>query len=133
MILVTGFEPFGGLTRNPSAEVAEAVGGDDVRAAVLPVDYDAVVPALDALLADPWDAVILMGVAIGRPQKVRSSASSRGRLRLGFTTSNRNGISRIRRRIAGSFLIGGRWLPVTIMVHVGAKVSLSRRMPLAVI
>jgi pyroglutamyl-peptidase len=35
---------------------------------VLPVDYEAVVPALDALLADPYDAVILMGVAIGRPQ-----------------------------------------------------------------
>jgi pyroglutamyl-peptidase len=68
MILVTGFEPFGGLTRNPSAEVAEAVAGDDVRAAVLPVDYDAVVPALEELLRDPFDAVILMGVAIGRPQ-----------------------------------------------------------------
>jgi pyroglutamyl-peptidase len=67
MILVTGFEPFGGLRTNPSAELARAVSGDGVQAAVLPVAYDAVVPALASLLERPWDAVLLMGIAIGRP------------------------------------------------------------------
>jgi len=66
VILVTGFEPFGGLARNPSKEVAEASGGRGVRAAVLPVDYRRIGPALDALLWEAWDAVLLMGVAIGR-------------------------------------------------------------------
>jgi len=66
MILVTGFEPFGGLDRNPSSEVAQAVAGGGVEAAVLPVDYEAVSTALSTLLERPWDAVLLMGVAVGR-------------------------------------------------------------------
>ena len=66
MILLTGFEPFGGLAKNPSAEVAQALAGDGVEAAVLPVDYERVGPALEALLARDWEAVVLMGVAVGR-------------------------------------------------------------------
>lgn len=66
MILVTGFEPFGGLVRNPSADVAHAVEGGDVAAAVLPVDYGRVGAALAEALARPFDAVLLMGVAVGR-------------------------------------------------------------------
>ncbi len=66
MILLTGFEPFGGLAQNPSAAVAQAVGGGPVEAAVLPVDYEAVGPCLQDLLARPWDAVVLLGVAVGR-------------------------------------------------------------------
>ncbi len=66
MILLTGFEPFGGLVRNPSADVAMALAGRNVEAAVLPVDYERVGPALDELLARHWDAIVLMGVAIGR-------------------------------------------------------------------
>ena len=67
MILLTGFEPFGGLVRNPSAEVARALEGEGVSAAVLPVDYDRVGAALEGLLeARAYDAVLLMGVAIGR-------------------------------------------------------------------
>jgi pyroglutamyl-peptidase len=83
MFLVTGFEPFGGLTRNPSAEIAEAVAGDDVEAAILPVDYDAVVPRLDDLLRRDWDGVLLMGIAIGRPQLTleRVAINFRDRLR----------------------------------------------------
>ena len=65
MILLTGFEPFGGLARNPSADVALALAGDDVEAAVLPVDYERVGRALDELLERPWDAIVLMGVAVG--------------------------------------------------------------------
>lgn len=67
MILVTGFEPFGGLSVNPSADVALALAGDGVEAAVLPVEYEAVRPILAELLQRPWDAVLLMGIAIGRP------------------------------------------------------------------
>lgn len=63
MILVTGFEPFGGLSRNPTGEIARALGG-----AVLPVDYARVGPALDALLARGPRAVILLGLAVGRSQ-----------------------------------------------------------------
>jgi pyroglutamyl-peptidase len=68
MILVTGFEPFGGLVRNPSADVARAVAGGAIEAAVLPVDYERVGPALRDLLEHAWDAVLLLGVAVGRPQ-----------------------------------------------------------------
>ena len=44
MILLTGFEPFGTYTENPSADVAKAldgraVGASLVRSAVLPVDH----------------------------------------------------------------------------------------------
>jgi pyroglutamyl-peptidase len=63
MILVTGFEPFGGLQRNPTGEIALSLGG-----AVLPVDYARVGPALLALLARDWDAVLLLGLAVGRPR-----------------------------------------------------------------
>jgi pyroglutamyl-peptidase len=67
MILVTGFEPFGGLTRNPTQEIAQALQGGAIEAAVLPVDYVKIVPALDALLSRPWNAVVLLGLAVGRP------------------------------------------------------------------
>jgi pyroglutamyl-peptidase len=63
MILVTGFEPFGGLLRNPTGEIALAFGG-----AVLPVDYGRVGPALDALLARRPRALLLLGLAVGRPR-----------------------------------------------------------------
>lgn len=66
MILVTGFEPFGGLAVNPSAQAARLVEGGEVRAAILPVDFRGVGPALSELLVPRWDAVLLMGVAVGR-------------------------------------------------------------------
>jgi pyroglutamyl-peptidase len=63
MILVTGFEPFGGLGRNPTGEIALALGG-----AVLPVDYARVGGALEALLAQGPGALLLLGLAVGRPR-----------------------------------------------------------------
>ncbi|MHC4960014.1 MAG: pyroglutamyl-peptidase I [Planctomycetota bacterium] len=66
MILLTGFEPFGGLARNPSGDLARALAGPGVESVVLPVDYERIGPALDELLARPWDAVVLTGVAVGR-------------------------------------------------------------------
>ena len=63
MILVTGFEPFGGLKRNPTGELARHFGG-----AELPVDYQRIGPALAEVLDGGWDAVLLLGVAVGRPR-----------------------------------------------------------------
>jgi len=66
MILLTGFEPFGGLARNPTGDLAREFDGDGARGAVLPVDYGRVGPALAELLEEPWEAVVLLGVAVGR-------------------------------------------------------------------
>ena len=68
MFLVCGFEPFGGMSRNPSGEAAQAVaaqaiqGLGGVEAAVLPVDYGRLGPAIDTLLARPWRGVLMLGV-----------------------------------------------------------------------
>jgi len=72
MILVTGFEPFGGLRHNPSAALLdllpEEVGGRPLRKAVLPVDAEALPTALAALHALEPEAVLHLGLAEGRPQ-----------------------------------------------------------------
>lgn len=71
-ILVTGFEPFGGRSDNPTEHLVTAladahVPGVEVRTAVLPVEYDV---ALDVALAHLSevrpDAVIACGLAAGR-------------------------------------------------------------------
>ena len=71
MILVTGFEPFGGHPSNPSEEIAKAVdgrvvGGQVVRAAVLPVHHVEAGTAAGNLLRehDPL-AVLHVGLAGG--------------------------------------------------------------------
>ena len=68
MILLTGFEPFGGLIRNPSGDAALALNDPSagIRGVVLPVDYQRVGSDLEELLRVPWDSVVLTGVAIGR-------------------------------------------------------------------
>jgi len=72
MILLTGFEPFGGEDRNPSAEIVarlggSRVGGVDVVGVVLPVVYGGSATALLAAIeAHRPDAVISLGVAVGR-------------------------------------------------------------------
>jgi pyroglutamyl-peptidase len=71
-ILVTGFEPFGGDTANPSGEIAKAVDGRviadrAVRGAVLPVEHTAARAHMAALLADgDLGAVLHVGLAGGR-------------------------------------------------------------------
>jgi len=72
VILLTGFEPFGGHAANPSEEVAKAldgraVGGVVVRSAVLPVDHAAAGPRA-ARLVDELDprAIVHLGLAGGR-------------------------------------------------------------------
>jgi pyroglutamyl-peptidase len=54
-VLVTGFEPYGGLGRNPSADIARRldgrrIGGQSVVGRVLPVDIGALDSTLDAIL-----------------------------------------------------------------------------------
>ena len=72
MILVTGFEPFGGHPSNPSEEIAKSVdgrviGGLTVRAAILPVHHVEAGRAAARLLGehDPL-AVLHLGLAAGR-------------------------------------------------------------------
>lgn len=70
--LVTGFEPFGGDARNPSALAALAldgqeVGGHRVVGAVLPTAFGRSLDALDELLARHRPALVLAcGLAGGR-------------------------------------------------------------------
>lgn len=71
-ILLTGFEPFGGQTLNPSWEVARAldgaqVVGAQVTAVQLPCVFAEAIPALQqALAAHRPDIVLALGQAEGR-------------------------------------------------------------------
>ena len=70
-ILVTGFEPFGGEVRNPSAEVVEslpdAVGTIEIIKLVLPVErYRCAELVKQAVLTHRPDAVLSIGQAGGR-------------------------------------------------------------------
>jgi len=69
VLLLTGFEPFGGLARNPSGEIAQLLGAEPgIECAVLPVDYRRIEAALGVLLEREWRAVVLLGVAVGRSE-----------------------------------------------------------------
>lgn len=71
-ILITGFEPFGGQTINPSAEVVRAltgssVAGEPLRTAILPVaDPDGPARLMTAVREHQPQAVILLGQAARR-------------------------------------------------------------------
>jgi len=72
-ILVTGFEPFAGFGRNPSAEIATALDGTAIDGCpvvgrVLPVTLDGLDAALERALSgiDPR-AVVALGLAAGAP------------------------------------------------------------------
>ncbi len=66
-VLLTGFEPFDGATSNPSWDAIEALAGDDVVVARLPVEFAAAGERMDALLAEHSpDLVIALGLANGR-------------------------------------------------------------------
>src|SRR5436305_379336 len=75
-VLVTGFEPFGGETINPSWEVARAVGarvpvvcGADIVTALLPVDPHGVRAALECAITERNpDLLLMLGQAGGRAQ-----------------------------------------------------------------
>lgn len=71
-VLLTGFEPFGGDTANPSGEAVHLVaeqwaGPERLVTAVLPVTFDSAAARLRGLIAEHRpDAVIAVGLAGGR-------------------------------------------------------------------
>src|SRR4051812_12166244 len=77
-LLITGFGPFPGMPRNPSAALARRVAasprwrvlGIDVTCRILTTAYAALATELDPALAERPDAVLLIGVA-GRSKRIR--------------------------------------------------------------
>ena len=74
-ILLTGFEPFGTATANPSGDIVKQISDDNIVTAILPVAYTQSAERLLSLIAqhNP-DVVICLGQAEGRtsitPEKV---------------------------------------------------------------
>ena len=68
-ILLTGFEPFGTATSNPSGEIVNQISGDNIVTAILPVAYAQSAERLMSLIAEHNpDVVISLGQAEGRTQ-----------------------------------------------------------------
>ena len=68
-ILLTGFEPFGTATSNPSGEIVKQISGENIVTAILPVAYAQSAERLLTLIEqhNP-DVVICLGQAEGRTQ-----------------------------------------------------------------
>ena len=68
-VLLTGFEPFGTATSNPSGEIVKQINGDNIVTAILPVTYAQSAERLLALIEqhNP-DVVVCLGQAEGRTQ-----------------------------------------------------------------
>jgi pyroglutamyl-peptidase len=68
-VLLTGFEPFGKATLNPSGEIVKQISGDNIVTAILPVAYAQSAERLLALIAEHNpDVVICLGQAEGRKE-----------------------------------------------------------------
>jgi pyroglutamyl-peptidase len=68
-ILLTGFEPFGTASANPSGEIMKQISGDNIVTAILPVAYTRSAERLMQLIAEHNpDVVICFGQAEGRTQ-----------------------------------------------------------------
>jgi pyroglutamyl-peptidase len=68
-VLLTGFEPFGTATSNPSGEIVKQISGDSIVTAILPVTYALSAERLLELIAEHNpDVVICLGQAEGRTQ-----------------------------------------------------------------
>ena len=68
-VLLTGFEPFGKASSNPSGEIVKQISGDNIITAILPVAYAQSAERLLALIAEHNpDVVICLGQAEGRTQ-----------------------------------------------------------------
>ena len=66
-VLLTGFEPFGKASLNPSGEIVKQISGDNIVTAILPVAYAQSAERLLALIAEHKpDVVICLGQAEGR-------------------------------------------------------------------
>jgi pyroglutamyl-peptidase len=68
-ILLTGFEPFGKATLNPSGEIVKQISGENIVTAILPVAYAQSAERLLQLIAEHNpDVVVCLGQAEGRTQ-----------------------------------------------------------------
>ena len=68
-ILVTGFEPFGTSSMNPSAEIVRSLKGDDLVTAILPVAFGTATLKLRELIdLHKPSAVLCLGQAEGRSE-----------------------------------------------------------------
>ena len=68
-VLLTGFEPFGKASSNPSGEIVKQISGDNIVTAILPVAYTQSAERLLALIAEHNpNVVISLGQAEGRTQ-----------------------------------------------------------------
>jgi pyroglutamyl-peptidase len=68
-VLLTGFEPFGTASSNPSGEIVKQISGDNIVTAILPVAYTKSAERLLALIAEHNpNVVISLGQAEGRTQ-----------------------------------------------------------------
>jgi len=68
-VLLTGFEPFGIATSNPSGEIVKQISGENIVTAILPVAYTQSAERLLALITEHNpDVVICLGQAEGRTQ-----------------------------------------------------------------
>ena len=68
-VLLTGFEPFGKASLNPSGEIVKQISGENIVTAILPVAYEQSAEVLLALIAQHKpDVVISLGQAEGRTQ-----------------------------------------------------------------
>jgi pyroglutamyl-peptidase len=68
-ILLTGFEPFGTATSNPSGEIVKQISGDNIVTAILPVAYaQSAERLLELIEQHNPDVVISLGQAEGRTQ-----------------------------------------------------------------
>jgi len=85
-LLVTGFGPFPGVPRNPSAALAGRIGalaapklgGRPVQVLILRTAYAAIPEMLEPALAQAPTAILMLGVA-SRSSKVRVEAQGRNR------------------------------------------------------
>ena len=68
-VLLTGFEPFGKASLNPSGEIVKHISGENIVTAILPVAYEQSAKVLLELIEqhNP-DVVISLGQAEGRTQ-----------------------------------------------------------------
>ena len=72
-MLLTGFQSYGGRAVNPAEEIVKALDGEEIAGhriagRVLPVDYAALRPGIEALIAETTpSAVICLGLWPGEP------------------------------------------------------------------
>ena len=68
-VLLTGFEPFGTATSNPSGEIVKQISDDNIVTAILPVTYAQSAERLLALISEHNPGVLIcLGQAEGRTQ-----------------------------------------------------------------